>query len=166
MLVFRSNFNFKNISIVPTSDQQMATKDELFLQLLELCDEYMKLKMELNDCISKGIFSLAQSKKNHTINLDNMRFEIEPNTTIVMSNAVVNNINDGNNHQANNHVHTEICSHFESVDDNPLLLLSAMPSPALKRSQQHFVKSLDALPLLASITNKIIGLIETLQQSN
>ena len=119
-------------------------EDELLIELIEDCNDYSKLQLILNNLISSGIFLITKSKKNNNIiTLNNNNTIINCREDIISSYRTELDING------------EYTEWNKKPNIDPLLLISALPSPDLKNAQKSFQKSLSIIIQLATKINQI-----------
>ena len=117
-----------------------SSQNFALLQLLEDVNYFANTHTELSGLISDGFFQLAISRKNigRAVSVSDIREEFD--STVLLSPSQDTSILEVNS---------------SSADDNPLLMFSAMPAPALRRAQACFTKALEMCVLMCSISRRI-----------
>ena len=108
------------------NNERFNTKNEEIIKMFLNCDKYYILQNELKKVMSDAIFqmSLARKHDRSISNIDNIRFELDANVKIDLS-------NDGK---------LEIWETRPMI--NPILLISGMPNPHLKNAKSLFSQAL------------------------
>ena len=108
--------------------------DDQVLRIMTLCDQYATQQKLLGDKLSSGMFQLLQARKNSSVSVDNIRQDF---------NSCICLVNDSETGKS------------ELLDDGkanePLMMFTALPPPALRRAQILFKDSIRiAVELMAT----------------
>lgn len=117
------------------ADDSQLLNNEEFLEVASLCQSYVNLQEKLAYKLAKGTFSLATDRKYNKIPLS-------------INRVMDAGINLDCTEQGFELFHSK-------VEFDPLLLLNALPSPALKSAKTAFVSSITDIIELANIAMKL-----------
>jgi len=113
--------------------------DDEFMTVLEECTAMEKLQEEMKKKMSDGIFGMAIARKGGcTVTPDHCREDFDACSKVRCDEGVGV---------------FELCETKPELD--PLLLISGLPPPSLKKSQKHFKAALGYAVELANIVNRI-----------
>lgn len=117
----------------------MSVPDAQFLSLVEDCSAIEALQVELKKKLSDGIFGMTIARKGGCwVNAENLREDFDASVTVSA---------DGTG---------DAFAVWEKKPDiDPLLLVSGLPPPSLKKSQKHFSAAVWDIVDLANIVVRI-----------
>jgi hypothetical protein len=115
---------------------QEANRESL-LETLRASDEFAKVQELLSEALSVGHFRLAQARHGaQRVSVLDSRFEIDAAVEVEVEDAGTRLLR-------------------REVDVDPLLLVSALPSPHLRSAQIAFAKALDHAVSLAQLARRV-----------
>lgn len=116
-----------------------SMRDDQLLSIMKDCENYMKNQSKLQLSLSIGLFKLLQAKQGtqSCTSVEKCRLEIYPSTTLM-------NING------------ETLQFKSDGQVDPILLISALPSPELRSAQKQFNEALLEIISLSSMTKRML----------
>jgi len=114
----------------------MSCDDEGLITCIEAGNEYLQASERLRTHLSSGFFSLALSRKSKSISVEQCRLEMDP---------VVTCREDGS-----------LEMQQETLVE-PLLMLSALPPPALRSAQKEFLAALTEVTSMALLAQTMLS---------
>ena len=120
--------------------------DGQILSLMEKCDKYANLRVELAKKMSAGIFQLSQARKHGKLGLSGDDISREDFDARMFMNETPKE--DEHNHQG---------FHIVEVGDpmDSLMMFTALPPPALRRAQCLFTEAVKITAEMASLVRDI-----------
>jgi hypothetical protein len=119
--------------------QTIDLSDVKLLQTLDQCEKYVSLQADMQKNMYSGFFGIVKSRHaGSKINSIDCREDMESNFTVEFSE------ND-----------MEFSEWRSKPDIDPIMYISALPPPHLRRSQESFKKALSDAVTLSSIVAKL-----------
>jgi hypothetical protein len=121
----------------------MENKSELFLDLLEECDEYVRAQEKLAELLSHGTMSLARARRDNKSvrSVEDVRGDVDATMRI---NTAEGGLRSGE---------------VTYMDGDDLQLLCGMPPPSLRKSKEYFrnaiVEAVGLCILIQSIQRRV-----------
>eukprot|EP01039_Chlorochromonas_danica_P005419 gene5419-5961_t len=124
-------------------------EDKQLIELIHKSEEYLKIHRELAKLLSDGCFAMTVARKSGSriASVDDLREDFDAQVLLVSSN------------ESEDYSLSRVVKSDDDKDEaghQPLLLISALPPPALKTAQKHFQNILSYVLLLQSMAQKII----------
>lgn len=141
-------------SIIRENESADPTVNNTWSMLLS-CDSYIKSQNKAAELFKAGVFQLTLARKNSTVSIHDIRFEVDPTTLLEEIRECSSDKEKGIDSVVAN-------SSFELIDLcavtkdtvrdtndtsqlNPLFLFNGMPPPALKKAQKEFLKLIEVV---------------------
>ena len=125
------------------AEEAYKSNREGLLEALRASDEFAKVQELLSEALSVGHFRLAQARHGaQRVSVLDSRFEIDAAVEVQVEDAGTRLLR-------------------REVDVDPLLLVSALPSPHLRSAQTAFAKALDHAVSLAQLARRVSNVSKT-----
>ena len=125
------------------AEEARKSNREGLLEALRASDEFAKVQELLSEALSVGHFRLAQARHGaQRVSVLDSRFEIDAAVEVQVEDAGTRLLR-------------------REVDVDPLLLVSALPSPHLRSAQTAFAKALDHAVSLAQLARRVSNVSKT-----
>ena len=122
-------------------------EDQTILSLVEKCDKYAHLRVELAKKMSAGIFQLSQARKHGKLSLSGDDISREDFDARMFLDEIPKENNK------DNHNGVQVVEEGDPMDS--LMMFTALPPPSLRRAQCLFTEAVKIAVEMASVVRDI-----------